>query len=111
MDRSSDKRAGHRRGPGKGALGLAALALVVALPAAAAADSLPTNEYSLDLFQGPILAPLRVTGIAGAYAGYAEGIPGIGQHICGNNICTMDETKFWGGALERVTRKSNSFKD
>ncbi|EYF01628.1 hypothetical protein [Chondromyces apiculatus] len=77
MDRSSDKQAGHRRGPGGGILGPTVLALVVALPATAAADSLPTNDYSLDLFQGPILAPLRVTGIAGAYAGYAEGIPGM----------------------------------
>jgi hypothetical protein len=38
---------------------------------------IPNNRYALDLFQGPILAPLRVTGIAGAYAGYAEGIEGM----------------------------------
>jgi hypothetical protein len=49
----------------------------VVLPRGAAADSLPDNRYALDLFQGPVLAPLRVTGIAGAYAGYAEGISGM----------------------------------
>lgn len=58
----------------------AAAAVAVALGAAAspaAAEPLPDNRYALDLFQGPILAPLRVTGIAGAYAGYAEGIAGM----------------------------------
>jgi hypothetical protein len=35
------------------------------------------NRFSIDLFQGPILAPIDVTGIAGAYAAYAEGIPGM----------------------------------
>lgn len=70
------KRGGGERGRAAGAGGVA-LALLVALPRSGAADSLPNNRYALDLFQGPILAPLRVTGIAGAYAGYAEGIPGM----------------------------------
>src|SRR5690349_4245987 len=54
--------------------------LMVALaPAAAAAQPRPLkdNRFSLDLFQGPILAPISVTGIAGAYAAYAEGISGM----------------------------------
>ena len=51
--------------------------LVAAFPCAATADPLPDNNYAIDLFQGPILAPLRVLGIAGAYAGYAEGIEGF----------------------------------
>jgi hypothetical protein len=55
-----------------------ALALALALaPAPARADPLPTNHYTIDLYQGPILAPIRVTGLAGAYAGYAEGIEGM----------------------------------
>jgi len=41
------------------------------------AEPLPSNDYAIDLFQGPVLAPIRVTGIAGAYAGYAEGIEGM----------------------------------
>jgi hypothetical protein len=43
----------------------------------AAAEPFPNNEFAIDLFQGPILAPIRVTGIAGSYAGYAEGIEGM----------------------------------
>ncbi|AKT40414.1 hypothetical protein [Chondromyces crocatus] len=77
MGWNGEQRVGRRRGPGTGKLSLAALALAAAWPARASADSLPTNDYALDLFQGPILAPLRVTGISGAYAGYAEGIPGM----------------------------------
>ena len=53
------------------------LSLPLALPSPAAAEPLPDNNYALDLFQGPILAPLRVTGLAGSYAGYAEGIAGM----------------------------------
>jgi hypothetical protein len=44
---------------------------------AASAEPLPNNDYAIDLFQGPVLAPIRVTGISGAYAGYAEGIEGM----------------------------------
>ena len=56
----------------------AALALGLTAPATpAAAQPLPDNRYALDLFQGPVLAPLRVIGLAGAYAGYAEGIAGM----------------------------------
>jgi hypothetical protein len=43
----------------------------------AAAEPFPDNRYAVDLFQGPILAPIRVTGISGSYAGYAEGIEGM----------------------------------
>lgn len=52
---------------------LGALA-AAALATPAAADPLPSNEYTIDLFQGPLLAPLRILGLAGAYAGYAEGL-------------------------------------
>jgi len=41
------------------------------------ADPLPTNDYQIDLFQGPLLLPLRVVSLGGAYAGFAEDIPGI----------------------------------
>ncbi len=55
----------------------ALMAGMVALPGEAAAQPLPSSDYSIDLFQGPLLAPIRVSGIAGAYAGYAEGIAGM----------------------------------
>ncbi|WP_434048034.1 MULTISPECIES: hypothetical protein [Sorangium] len=64
------------RAPRRAAAALSALALAGLSPAASA-QPLQDNAYALDLFQGPILAPLRVTGIAGAYAGYAEGIAGM----------------------------------
>jgi hypothetical protein len=35
------------------------------------------NDYAVDLFQGPILAPARLASMGGAYAGYAEGIAGF----------------------------------
>jgi hypothetical protein len=52
-------------------------ALGALAPSAASADPLPTNRYAIDLYQGPILAPIRVTGLAGSYAGHAEGIEGM----------------------------------
>jgi hypothetical protein len=36
-----------------------------------------TNRYNVELFQGPILAPLRITGLGGAYGPYAESSDGI----------------------------------
>ncbi|WP_437604276.1 hypothetical protein WMF28_17725 [Sorangium sp. So ce590] len=66
-----------RRAARRPAAALAAVALVLGPPQAAPAQPLRDNAYTIDLFQGPILAPLRVTGIAGAYAGYAEGIAGM----------------------------------
>ncbi len=57
------------------AIALGAAAAVA--PSPAKADPLPTNGFAIDLYQGPILAPIRVTGLAGSYAGYAEGIEGM----------------------------------
>ena len=58
-------------------LALSAAALVATGSANAFGEPLPNNDFAIDLFQGPILAPIRVIGIAGAYAGYAEGIAGF----------------------------------
>ena len=63
---------GRRRG---WALGATAAAVFYATPAGA--QALKDNRYAIDVFQGPILAPSDVIGIAGAYAGYAEGIAGM----------------------------------
>ncbi len=54
-----------------------ALVSVVLAPRSALADPLPTNDYVIDLFQGPLLSPIRVTSLGGAYAGYAEGTGGL----------------------------------
>jgi hypothetical protein len=65
------------RGPCQGwRLGVAAALVVLFGAASARAEPRPLkdNHFSIDLFQGPILAPIDVTGISGAYAAYAEGI-------------------------------------
>jgi hypothetical protein len=39
-------------------------------------ERIQTSDYSLDLFQGPVLAGSRITGLAGAYSALAEGAEG-----------------------------------
>ncbi len=40
----------------------------------AQAADLGANDFTIDLYQGPVLASGRVTAMGGAYAGYAQGI-------------------------------------
>ncbi len=64
----------------RGATALAGIAIAAAALAAepaARADTITNNHYSLDFFQGASLAPIRVIGIGGAYAGVADGISGF----------------------------------
>jgi hypothetical protein len=59
---------------------IGAVALLLLGPSAAWAQGLrplQPGRFTLDLFQGPLLAPIGITGMAGAYAGYAEGIQGM----------------------------------
>ncbi|GMU01328.1 hypothetical protein KH5H1_54480 [Corallococcus caeni] len=58
------------------------LALFVAVlfsSGTALADNPPLtgSNYAIDVYQGPVLAPVRVSGLAGAYAPIAEGVEGI----------------------------------
>ena len=46
-------------------------------PLGAQGTPIQTSDYSLDLFQGPVLASSRVTAMGGAYSGLAEGPEGI----------------------------------
>jgi hypothetical protein len=65
---------------------LLALALVLLGARTASAQLGPedslirTNSYSIDLFQGPVLASSRVTGLAGAFVAMAEGVDGNSQN-------------------------------
>lgn len=60
---------------------MAAPAVLVASTALADPGApIRTNDYNVEVFQGPVLAPLRVTGLAGAYAAYAEGVDGIASN-------------------------------
>ncbi len=44
---------------------------------AATGDPIRTNSYDVEMVTGPVLAPLRVTGLSGAYTAYAEGVDGL----------------------------------
>ena len=63
-----------------------ALALLLCTPGRAQAqlpvDGQPitTNRYGIDLFQGPVLAGTRVTGLAGAFVAIGEGVEGNTQN-------------------------------
>lgn len=60
---------------------LLALALVLLSgPARAEDPPIRSNDFTLDVFQGPLLAPLRATGLGGAFAGYAEGVDAIASN-------------------------------
>ncbi len=41
---------------------------------------LTTNDYNIDLYQGPVLASTRVIGLAGAFVAIAEGTEGFSQN-------------------------------
>jgi len=53
------------------------LAFVHARRAGAACTPSDVSRCSIDLFQGPVLAPARTTGLGGAFAAYAEGVDAI----------------------------------
>lgn len=70
---------------GARAVGLAAWLLVGVLARAAGAAGplgpegtpIRTSAYGVDLFQGPVLATTRITGLAGAFTAIAEGTEGL----------------------------------
>ncbi len=57
--------------------GAAVASATVLVAAVALADPLPSSDYNLDIYQGPLLTPIRITSLGGAYAGYGEGIAGL----------------------------------
>ncbi len=64
---------------GNGAL--ATLAFMASVMVATPARAQPRdNDFAVDLFQGPVLAPSRVVSMGGAYTGYAEGIGGLAMN-------------------------------
>jgi hypothetical protein len=64
------------------ALGLGTFFAATRAGAELPADGEPirTNRYSIDLYQGPVLASTRVTGLAGAFVAIAEGVDGNTQN-------------------------------
>jgi len=61
-----------------GALLFAAGAVHAQLPADG--QRITNNHYGIDLFQGPVLASTRVTGLAGAFVAIGEGVEGNTQN-------------------------------
>ena len=64
-------------------------------PREAAAQAIPNNRYSLDFFQGPSLAPIRVQGIGGSYAAVAEGISGFVVNAASPAVRDPSSGKWW----------------
>ena len=52
-------------------------AAILTLQGSAGAQPLPpkiqSNAYNIEIFQGPLIAPIHVTGVGGAYVAVAEG--------------------------------------
>lgn len=44
------------------------------------------NDFAVDVYQGPVLAPLRATGLAGAYAALADGVDALGSNIAASTV-------------------------
>ncbi|HYP91131.1 MAG TPA: hypothetical protein VEQ59_23360, partial [Polyangiaceae bacterium] len=70
-------------------LALASLGLVAAPRLARAAlpgegQPILTNDYSVDLYQGPVLSSNRVTGLAGAFVAIADGVEGSAMNPAAN---------------------------
>jgi hypothetical protein len=66
-----------------------------------AAHAQPTdNDFAIDLFQGPVLAPIRVTSMGGAYAGYAEGIAGFVANAASPSVRHSHSTGWWDGDVD-----------
>ena len=61
-----------------GLCGVLAVSPALAQPPAPA--PLRTNDYAIDLYQGPVLAGSRVVGLAGAFVAMADGIDGDTQN-------------------------------
>ncbi len=53
-----------------------------------APPSLCRNGFSIDLYQGPVLAPSRVIALGGAFAALASGVDGLGQNAASAGVRT-----------------------
>jgi hypothetical protein len=63
------------------------------VPFPSAAEPLPSSDFQLDLFQGPLLAPLRVTALGGAYAGYGEELAAMVSNAASPSVRAVREVR------------------
>ncbi|GHG90851.1 hypothetical protein [Comamonas sp. JC664] len=68
---------------------------VLAFSGGALADNPPLtgSNYAIDVYQGPVLAPVRVTGLAGAYAPIAEGVEGLSVNTAAAAVRSLYSSK------------------
>jgi hypothetical protein len=69
------------------------LAASWSVPLPSAAEPLPSSDFQIDLFQGPLLAPLRVTALGGAYAGYGEDLAGMVSNAASPSVRALREVR------------------
>ncbi len=72
-----------------GVLGMAGM------PAPARAQTFTSNDYSIDLFTGPVVAGGRIRGMAGAYTAIASGIDGSVFNPAGYAERVESEINWW----------------
>jgi len=65
-----------------------------------APPELGDNNYAIDLWQGPVLAPIRVISMGGAYAGYAEGIAGFVANAASPAVRHSHSTGWWDADID-----------
>ncbi len=70
------------------------------LAAGPARAQIRDNDYSIDLWQGPVLAPIRVISMGGAYAGYAEGIAGFVTNAASPAVRHPHSSGWWDADID-----------
>lgn len=75
--RCSSSKAGALVGAGLFVFGLSEGSASAGGPLGAPGTRIGTSNYAVDLFQGPVLATTRITGMGGAYTAIAENTDGI----------------------------------
>lgn len=77
---------------------VACAAAVTALCRTAAAQPAPRivdNNYTLEVFQGPVLASSRLSGLAGAYSAVAESVDGVSTNPAASAVRPSSSTEWF----------------
>lgn len=61
----------------------------------AQAPPIVKNDYSLEFFQGPVIAPNRVTALGGAYTAFAEGFEGLASNAASPAVREQHSTRWF----------------